>query len=59
MGMLYSLAPEGRLRRLGKPVIAALVTAYSVALIYLAVNTPSDVLIAAVIGVTIPLVAFR
>jgi tRNA A-37 threonylcarbamoyl transferase component Bud32 len=59
MGMLYSLAPEGRLRRLGKPVIAALVTAYSVALIYLGVNTPSDVLIAAVIGVTIPLVAFR
>ena len=59
MGMLYSLAPEGRLRRLGKPAIAALVTAYSVALIYLAVNTPSDVLIAAVIGVTIPLVAFR
>ena len=44
---------------LSAPVIAALVTAYSVALIYLAVNTPSDVLIAAVIGVTIPLVAFR
>ncbi|HET6748524.1 MAG TPA: phosphatase PAP2 family protein, partial [Actinomycetes bacterium] len=59
MGMLYSLAPEGRLRRLGKPVIAALVTALSLALIYLAENTPSDVLIAAVIGVTIPLVAFR
>ena len=40
MGMLYP-GPGGRLRRLGKPVIAALVTAYSVALIYLAVNTPT------------------
>jgi membrane-associated phospholipid phosphatase len=59
MGVLYSLAPEGRLRRVGKPLIAGLVTALSVALVYLGVNTPSDVLIAAVIGVTIPLVAFR
>jgi len=59
VGMLYSLVPQGRLRQLGKLVIAALVTALSVALIYLAVNSPSDVVIAAVIGVTIPLVAFR
>jgi tRNA A-37 threonylcarbamoyl transferase component Bud32/membrane-associated phospholipid phosphatase len=59
MGMLYSLAPTGRLRRVGKPVIAALVVALSVALIYLGVNSPTDVAIAAVIGVTIPLVAFR
>jgi tRNA A-37 threonylcarbamoyl transferase component Bud32 len=59
MGMLYSLAPTGRLRRIGKPVIAGLVTVLSVALIYLAVNSPSDVVIAAIIGVTIPLVAFR
>jgi tRNA A-37 threonylcarbamoyl transferase component Bud32/membrane-associated phospholipid phosphatase len=59
MGTLYSLAPAGRLRRVGKPVIAALVTALSLSLLYLAVNSPSDVIIAAVIGVTIPLVAFR
>jgi tRNA A-37 threonylcarbamoyl transferase component Bud32/membrane-associated phospholipid phosphatase len=59
MGMLYSLAPTGRLRRVGKPVIAGLVTALSVSLVYLATNSPSDVVIAAVIGVTIPLVAFR
>jgi tRNA A-37 threonylcarbamoyl transferase component Bud32 len=59
MGMLYSLAPTGRLRRVGKPVIAGLVIALSVALIYLGVNSPTDVAIAAVIGVTIPLVAFR
>jgi tRNA A-37 threonylcarbamoyl transferase component Bud32 len=59
MGMLYSLAPTGRLRRAGKPVIAGLVTALSLALIYLAENSPTDVAIAAVIGVTVPLVAFR
>jgi tRNA A-37 threonylcarbamoyl transferase component Bud32/membrane-associated phospholipid phosphatase len=59
MGALYSLAPAGRLRQLGKPVIAGLVTALALSLLYLGVNGLSDVLIAAVIGVTIPLVAFR
>ena len=59
VGMLYSLTPSGRLRRAGKPVITVLVTALSFSLVYLAVNSPSDVLIGAIIGVTIPLVAFR
>jgi membrane-associated phospholipid phosphatase/tRNA A-37 threonylcarbamoyl transferase component Bud32 len=59
VGMLYSLVPQGRLRQLGKLIIAALVTALSIALVYLGVNSPSDVLIGAIIGVTIPLVAFR
>jgi tRNA A-37 threonylcarbamoyl transferase component Bud32 len=59
MGMLYSLAPTGRLRRLGKPVIAAVVAAASFSYVYLAVNSPSDLVIGAIIGVTIPLLAFR
>jgi tRNA A-37 threonylcarbamoyl transferase component Bud32 len=59
VGMLYSLVPQGRLRQLGKPVIGLLVTALSIALVYLGVNSPTDVLIGAIIGVTIPLVAFR
>jgi membrane-associated phospholipid phosphatase/tRNA A-37 threonylcarbamoyl transferase component Bud32 len=59
VGMLYSLVPQGRLRQLGKPVIAGLVTALSISLVYLGVNSPTDVLIGAIIGVTIPLVAFR
>jgi tRNA A-37 threonylcarbamoyl transferase component Bud32/membrane-associated phospholipid phosphatase len=59
VGMLYSLVPQGRLRQLGKLVIAVLVTALSISLVYLAVNSPTDVVIASVIGVTIPLVAFR
>jgi tRNA A-37 threonylcarbamoyl transferase component Bud32/membrane-associated phospholipid phosphatase len=59
MGMLYSLVPKGRVRHLGKAVLAALVLALSVSLLYLGVNGLSDVVIGAVIGVTIPLVAFR
>jgi tRNA A-37 threonylcarbamoyl transferase component Bud32 len=59
VGMLYSLAPQGRLRQLGKPVIAGLVTALSLSQVYLAVNSTSDTIVGAVIGVTIPLVAFR
>jgi tRNA A-37 threonylcarbamoyl transferase component Bud32/membrane-associated phospholipid phosphatase len=59
MGMLYSLAPQGRIRQLGKLAIGVLVGALSLALVYLAVNWPTDVVIAAIIGVTIPLVAFR
>jgi tRNA A-37 threonylcarbamoyl transferase component Bud32/membrane-associated phospholipid phosphatase len=59
VGMLYSLVPTGRLRQLGKLVVAVLVAALSLSLVYLAVNSPTDVLIGAVIGVTIPLVAFR
>jgi membrane-associated phospholipid phosphatase/tRNA A-37 threonylcarbamoyl transferase component Bud32 len=59
MGMLYSLVPRGRRRHLGKQVIAVLVTALSISLVYLGVHSPSDVLIGAIIGVTIPLVAFR
>jgi membrane-associated phospholipid phosphatase/tRNA A-37 threonylcarbamoyl transferase component Bud32 len=59
MSMLYSLAPQGRVRQLGKAAIGVLVGALSLALLYLAVNSPTDVVIGAIIGVTIPLVAFR
>jgi membrane-associated phospholipid phosphatase/tRNA A-37 threonylcarbamoyl transferase component Bud32 len=59
VGMLYSLVPQGRLRQLGKAVIAALVFLLSLSLVYLGVNSPSDVVIGAIIGVTLPLVAFR
>jgi membrane-associated phospholipid phosphatase len=59
MSMLYSLAPQGRIRQAGKWAIGVVVVTLSVALLYLAVNSPSDVLIGAILGVTIPLVAFR
>ena len=59
MGVLYTLVPEGRWRNLGKWVVAGLVTAVAVARVALGVNAPTDVLIAAGIGVTLPLLAFR
>ena len=59
VGMLYSLVPPGQLRQVGKLVVGVLVAALSVSLVYLAVHGPTDVLFGAIIGVTIPLVAFR
>jgi tRNA A-37 threonylcarbamoyl transferase component Bud32/membrane-associated phospholipid phosphatase len=59
VGMLYALVPHGRARQLGKLLAAGLVLALGVARVYLAVDSPSDVLIAVIIGVTVPLVAFR
>jgi tRNA A-37 threonylcarbamoyl transferase component Bud32/membrane-associated phospholipid phosphatase len=59
VGMLYSLVPPGRLRQLGKLGVAVLVAVLSLSLVYLAVNGPIDVVFGAIIGVTIPLVAFR
>jgi tRNA A-37 threonylcarbamoyl transferase component Bud32 len=59
VGMLYALVPQGRVRQLGKLVVAAVVTALAVARVYLAVDAPTDVLLAAIIGATVPLVAFH
>ena len=59
VGMLYALIPHGRARQLGKLLAGCLILALGVARVYLAVDSPSDVVIAAIIGVTAPLVAFR
>jgi tRNA A-37 threonylcarbamoyl transferase component Bud32/membrane-associated phospholipid phosphatase len=59
VGMLYALLPRGRVRQSGKLLAACLITSLGVARVYLAVDSPSDVLIAAIIGVTVPLVAFH
>ena len=57
--MLYSLVPKGRWRQAGKWVVTALVALLAFARMYLGVDTPSDVLVGAALGVTIPLLAFR
>jgi membrane-associated phospholipid phosphatase/tRNA A-37 threonylcarbamoyl transferase component Bud32 len=57
--MLYSLVPKGRWRQLGKWVATGLVTLLGLVRLYLGVDAPSDVLVAAAIGVTIPLLAYR
>jgi membrane-associated phospholipid phosphatase len=59
VAMLYSLVPKGRWRQTGKWIATALVALLAFARMYLGVDTPSDVLVAAAIGVTIPLLAFR
>jgi membrane-associated phospholipid phosphatase/tRNA A-37 threonylcarbamoyl transferase component Bud32 len=59
VAMLYSLVPKGRWRQSGKWVATGLVALLGVARMYLGIDAPSDVLVGAAIGVTIPLLAFR
>ncbi|HEX6674589.1 MAG TPA: RIO1 family regulatory kinase/ATPase [Actinomycetes bacterium] len=56
---LYTLVPEGRWRNAGKWAAAGLVALAALGRIALGADAPTDVLVAAAIGVTLPLVAFR
>jgi membrane-associated phospholipid phosphatase len=57
--VLYTQVPEGRWRQTGKWAAAAIVAIAAVARIYLGADAPTDVLLGAALGVTIPLLAFR
>jgi tRNA A-37 threonylcarbamoyl transferase component Bud32 len=59
MGIAYSLVVPGRPRGLAKLAIAVLLVAVAFARLYLAVDHPSDVVWAVVLGVALPLAAFR
>src|SRR5215212_6302364 len=59
VAMLYSLVPKGRWRQTAKWVATGLVALLGLARMVLGVDAPSDVLVGAVIGVTVPLLAFR
>jgi tRNA A-37 threonylcarbamoyl transferase component Bud32 len=59
VGVLYALVPQGGMRQAGKAVVAALVALVALARLYLAIDTPTGIVVGVVIGVTIPLVAFR
>ena len=59
VGVLYALIPQGWMRQAGKAVAAAIVAVVALARLYLAIDTPTGIVVAVVIGVTIPLVAFR
>jgi tRNA A-37 threonylcarbamoyl transferase component Bud32 len=59
VSMLYCLVPQGRRRQQGKAVVAGIIALVALARLYLAIDTPTTVLVAIIIGVTIPLVAFR
>ena len=59
VGVLYTLVPAGRWRNGGKRIAAGLVALAALAAIRLGVDAPTDVLAGVVLGVTIPLLAFR
>ena len=57
--ILYTLVPEGRWRNTGKWVVTALVTLTALGRMALGADGPTDVIVGAALGVTIPLLAFR
>jgi tRNA A-37 threonylcarbamoyl transferase component Bud32/membrane-associated phospholipid phosphatase len=59
VAILYTMVPEGRWRNLGKWAAAGLVTLSALGRVALGADAPTDVLVGAVIGVAVPLVAFR
>jgi serine/threonine-protein kinase RIO1 len=59
VAILYTMVPVGRWRNTGKGLAAVLVTLLAVGRIALGADAPTDVLVAVVLGVTLPLLAFR
>jgi membrane-associated phospholipid phosphatase/tRNA A-37 threonylcarbamoyl transferase component Bud32 len=59
VSVLYVLVPEGRWRQVGKWAATAVVALAGLARVALGLDAPTDVLLGAVIGVTVPLLAFR
>jgi tRNA A-37 threonylcarbamoyl transferase component Bud32 len=59
VSVLYTLVPEGRWRNVGKAAAAVLVALLAVGRIALGAETFTDAIVGAVLGVTIPLLAFR
>jgi len=59
MGAVYCLVVPGRPRSYAKAVAAAVVAAFCLSRLYLAVDHPDDVLFGLALGVAIPVTAFR
>jgi len=59
VGMVYTLLPPGRLRSRGKWAAGAVLLVLGVARVYLAVEHPTDLVAAVILGVGVPVVAFR
>jgi membrane-associated phospholipid phosphatase/tRNA A-37 threonylcarbamoyl transferase component Bud32 len=59
IGYVYSMVPSGRQRQRAKLAIAAFLALVSFARFYLGVDNPFDTLVGLVLGITVPLVAFR
>ncbi len=59
VAILYTMVPVGRWRNTGKTVAAVLVALLALGRVALGADAPTDVLVGIVLGVTIPLLAFR
>ena len=59
VSVLYTMVPHGRWRQLGKAIITGLLGLVALARISLGVDAPTDVLVGAVLGITLPLLMFR
>ncbi|MBA2625915.1 MAG: phosphatase PAP2 family protein, partial [Acidimicrobiia bacterium] len=59
MGILYTLVPAGAPRNRAKWLAGIPVTLLVVARLYLGVDHPSDVIVSLVVGMAVPVVAFR
>ncbi|MGE5291221.1 MAG: RIO1 family regulatory kinase/ATPase [Micromonosporaceae bacterium] len=58
-GVLYTLVPPGRWRRRGRWAAAIILASVCVARLYLAVDHPTDQVMALIVGWAVPVVAFR
>jgi hypothetical protein len=59
VGMVDALLPSGRPRSRGKWAVGGVLFVLGVARLYLAVEHPTDLLAAVILGVAVPVVAFR
>ena len=59
LGILYTTFVAGRPRNYAKWAAGAIILVAAAARLYLAVDHPTDVLFGSIIGVTVPLIAFR
>jgi tRNA A-37 threonylcarbamoyl transferase component Bud32/membrane-associated phospholipid phosphatase len=59
VGMVYVLLPAGPTRAKGMSVALATMAVFAASRLYLALDNPTDVVGALILGVTIPVVAFR
>jgi tRNA A-37 threonylcarbamoyl transferase component Bud32/membrane-associated phospholipid phosphatase len=59
IGTVYGLLPAGRSRSKGMWIAGGIVGAFAASRLYLAIDNPTDVIAAAILGVSIPVVVFR
>jgi membrane-associated phospholipid phosphatase len=59
LGIAYTLVPSGRARMIAKIVARVTVLILAIARLYLGVDHPLDILLAASIGASVPVIAFR